>query len=99
MEPGGIFPTNPDLANILGDTDFDLYILLLSFESQISGFSVPQISNFPDFQVPRFSDAAGTVGAAGRILRSQSDPSPNAPRDQISRKGPCCDDLALQLYR
>ena len=23
MGPGGFFPTNPDLANILGDTDFD----------------------------------------------------------------------------
>ena len=23
MEPGGFFPTNPDLANILGDTDSD----------------------------------------------------------------------------
>ena len=23
MRPGGFFPTNPDLADILGDTDFD----------------------------------------------------------------------------
>ena len=23
MGPGGVFPTNPDLADILGDTDFD----------------------------------------------------------------------------
>ena len=23
MGPGGFFPTNPDLADILGDTDFD----------------------------------------------------------------------------
>ena len=35
-------------------------------------------------------DAAGAA-AAGRILRSQPDPSPNAPRDQIRRKDPCCD--------
>ena len=28
---------------------------------------------------------------AGRILGSQPDPSPNAPRDQIRRKDPCCD--------
>ena len=41
---------------------------------------------------PRFPDAAGAGGAgAGRILRSQPDPSPNAPRDQIRRKDPCCD--------
>ena len=26
MGPGGFFPTNPDLANILGRTDFDLGI-------------------------------------------------------------------------
>ena len=43
---------------------------------------------------PRFPDAAGAGGAAGgagQILRSQLDPSPNAPRDQIRRKDPCCD--------
>ena len=39
-------------------------------------------------------DAAGAAGAgagAGRILRSQPDPSPNAPRDQIRRKEACLD--------
>ena len=39
--------------------------------------------------IPRFPDAAGA--GAGRILRSQPGPSPNASRDQIRRKGPCCD--------
>ena len=34
-------------------------------------------------------DAAGA--GAGRILRSKPDPSPNAPRDEIRRKDPCCD--------
>ena len=46
MGPGGFFPTNPDLADILGRTDFDFEIFLL-FEllgSQISGFPGPQIS-------------------------------------------------------
>ena len=58
-----------------------------------------QISKIPDFQVPRFPDAAGGGGCGcGRILRSQPDPSPNAPRDQIRRKGPCCDkDLSNPL--
>ena len=32
--------------------------------------------------------AAGGAACAGRILRSQPDPSPNAPRDQIRRKEP-----------
>ena len=72
------FPTNPDLADILGRTD-------LNFENfYFFDFLDPK---FPDFQVPRFPDAA----ADGRTLRSQPDPSPNAPRDQIRRKGPCCD--------
>ena len=40
-----LFPTNPDLADILGDTDFD-------FENfDFLDFSDPK---FPDFQVPRF---------------------------------------------
>ena len=58
----------------------------------MSVFPGTQISEFPDFQVPRFPDAAGAGGAAARrTLRSQPDPSPIAPRDQIRRKDPCCD--------
>ena len=96
--PRGFFPTNPDLADISGriDLNFEIFYYFLfcwtpdfwisrSPHLQISGFPGPQISKFQDFQVPRFPDAAG------RTLRSQSDPSPNAPRDQIRRKGPCCD--------
>ena len=45
MGPGGFFPTNPDLADILGDTDFD-------FENfHFLDFLDPK---FPDFQVPDF---------------------------------------------
>ena len=40
---------------------------------------------------PGLGPGAAAAGAAGRILRSQPDPSPNAPRDQIRRKDPCCD--------
>ena len=104
------FPTNPNLADILGRTDLNFAIFWKgSFGPSISGFPSPQISKFldfqiprspnsqiprfPDFQVPRFPDAAdaGAAGATGRTLRSQPDPSPNAARDQIRRKGPCCD--------
>ena len=56
---------------------------------QIYRFPAFQISKFSDFQISRFPDAAGA--GAGWILRSQPDPSPNAPRDQIRRKVPCCD--------
>ena len=44
MGPGLFFPTNPDLANILGDTDFDFDILFL----------ISLDPKFPDFQVPDF---------------------------------------------
>ena len=45
MGPGGFFPTNPDLANILGDPDFD-------FEN--FHFLICLDPKFPDFQVPDF---------------------------------------------
>ena len=61
------------------------------------GFPNPQVSKFPDLQVPRFPDAASAAAGAGRTLRPQPDPSPNAPRDQIRRKGPCCDFLDLSI--
>ena len=40
MGPGGFFPANPNLANILSDTDFDFddfCIFLIFVGSQISG--------------------------------------------------------------
>ena len=52
------FPTNPDLADILGNTDFDfenLYLFLI--------FLVPK---FPDFQVPDFQISKNlALGRAG----------------------------------
>ena len=122
MVPNGsrVFPTNPDLVDILGRTDLDFgnFDFWDFVESQIS--RCPG-SIFPNtfFEISRNlawaqlgpglgpglglglgpglgPDAAGAgagAGAAGRILRSQPDPSPNAPRDQIRRKDPCCDNL------
>ena len=67
MGPGGFFPINPDLADILGDTDFDFdyfYFLFLDFPGP----------KFPDFQVPRFPDSQteawakpGGLGPAGAL--------------------------------
>ena len=112
MAPNGVrrifFPTNPDLADILGRTDLILIIFSFSIfwtpnfwisrspDLQISGFPGHQISKFPDLQIPRFpgSRFPDAAAACGRTLRSQPDPSPNAPRDQIRRKGPCCDLMA-----
>ena len=48
MGPGGFFPANPDLADILGRTDFNFD------KSYCLDFLDPK---FPDFQVPRFPDS------------------------------------------
>ena len=50
MGPGGFFPTNPDLADILGDTDFDFdnFYFLDFLGSQIPRFPGSQISRFPE---------------------------------------------------
>ena len=97
------FPTDPDLADILGrmDLDFENFYFFDFLDPRFLDFQVPrfsnfwisrpQISKFPDLQVPRFPDSGAGAAAAGRTLRPQPDPSPNAPRDQIRRKGPCCD--------
>ena len=68
---------------IIGGTVLVALVNVILFpNSQISRFPNFEISKFPDSQVPRFPDAGG----AGRTLRSQPDPSANAPRDQIRRK-------------
>ena len=69
-------------------------LILRIFSFGIFGFPNSQISKSPDLQISRFPDAAcaGAGAGAGQTLRSQPDPSPNAPKDQIRRsKGPCCD--------
>ena len=52
MWPGGFFPTNPDLADILGRTDFDFEIFFLGLDG-IPNFhmSRSQISKFPEIWV------------------------------------------------
>ena len=80
------FPTNPDLADILGRTDLDFEIFLFwdfcwipNFQIsrfQISKFPGSQIHKIPDFQVPRFPD-------------SQTPPAPLlAPPDELSNADP-----------
>ena len=61
-----------------------MYIFLI-FCVSIFWMSRSPDSKSPDFQVPRFPDGAG-----GQTLRSQPDPSPNAPslRDQMRREEP-----------
>ena len=91
MGPGRFFSGLKNIADILGRTDFDFenFCFLDFFGSQISGLGPLGPTHLgPDAGAA----AAGAAAcAAGRILRSQPDPSPNAPRDQIRRKDPCCD--------
>ena len=63
-----LFPTNPDLADILGDTDsdFESFHFWILFDPKFPDFQVPdfkifrfpgsQISKFPDFQTPAAPD-------------------------------------------
>ena len=86
MAPNGarrIFdPTNPDLADILGDTDFDFEIyVVLFFGSQISGFLGPKLSRFPDFQTP----------AADKLSDPNLTPLPTHPGIKCVARSPCCD--------
>ncbi len=101
----GLFPANPDLPDILGRMDFDFenFYFLGVLDAKLPVFQVPdfQISrNLAWAQLgpglgpslgPGLGPGLGPDAAAGRILRSQPDPSPNAPRDEIRRKDPCCD--------
>ena len=52
MGPGGFFPTNPDLADILGraDLDFENFIFFHFVDPKILDFQVPR---FPKFGLGR----------------------------------------------
>ena len=83
-----LFPTNPELADILGrmDLDSEKFYVLDCLDPNILDFQVPrslnsQIFRSPDFQISRRRRRRTN-------FRSQPDPSPNAPRDQICRKEP-----------
>ena len=60
--PRGIFPANPDLANILGRTDLDVETFL---------FFDFWDSKFLDFQVPRF-EKSGPWQGLGRARLGMS---------------------------
>ena len=54
MGPGEFFPTNSDLADILGDTDFDFENLIFSLD-----FLGSQILRFPGPRFPEIRPGAG----------------------------------------
>ena len=61
MGPGGFFPTNPELVDILGDTDFNFEnLIFLDFcGSQIYRFPGPR---FPNFQKSGLGHAWAQLG-------------------------------------
>ena len=85
------FPTNPDLADILGRTDliFDDVYLFSFFGPHISGFPGPTIldfpksgfpgfpkSGFPGFPKPHGRPGGRTDGRAGVFLTSEVEDFP-----------------------
>ena len=85
MGPGGFFPTNPDVAGILGDMDSD-------FEN--FGFLDFLDPKFLDFQVPDFQNLAPgrawtmlePFGVARALLRRGSAVAPRWPPDHKVRE-------------
>ena len=53
------FPTNPDLANIFGDTelDFENFYFWDLLGIQLTGFPGSRIFRLFDFQIPKFPDS------------------------------------------
>ena len=64
MGPGGIFPTNPNLADILGRTDLDFE----NFHFGYFGFQIPKFPNPPiskTFELGMRGTARLGLGLAG----------------------------------
>ena len=61
MGPGGFFPTNPNLADVLGimDVDFDIFYYFDFLDPRFLDFQVHRSSNSKS---SRFLDAAGVAG-------------------------------------
>ena len=81
-----IFPTNLDLADILGDMDFDFE----NVHCLIPHFWIPnsQISKSPDLRISRFQISRRRPGLRRRRWTNSQIPTPSAPRDQIRCKEP-----------
>ena len=98
----------PDLADILGDMDFDVEMFFLVFWIQHFQISRSQILKFPEIWLgPALGRAwalgrAGPLGWARRPLGWAQTPPPAPDElsdpDQIRRKGPCCDQLTIMFH-
>ena len=94
MGPGDFFPTNLDLADILGRTDLDFENLYFWDFCWIPN---SQISRSPDFQVPRNLAWAG-LGPGWAGLGPEG-PSACASRSQAAIVGALGDSRQLQVRR
>ena len=93
MGPGGFFPTNPDLADILGVADFVFENLnfLMCFAYQISGCPGSYISKFSDSQTPQ------APAPADKLSDPNLTPLPTHPGIKYVARSPCCDVNILSL--
>ena len=86
MGPGGFFPTNLDLADMLGRTDLDfdnVYVFDL-LDPKFLDLSGSQISNILGFQAP----AAPTPD---ELSDPNLTPLPTHPGIKYVARSPCCD--------
>ena len=111
-DPRGLFPANPDLADILGGTDLDFEIFyffefldpkFLDFQvsrsptAQISRSPGPQTSKFPDSQIPRFPDFQTPPAPADELSDPNLTPLPTHPGIKYVARSPCCDLSQMSL--
>ena len=86
-----VFPTNPDLADILGDTYFDFSFLFVGGDSKFPDFQVPRS---PNFKIPRFSGPqplAPPPAPADKLSDPNLTPLPMHPGIKYIARSPCCD--------
>ena len=83
-----LFPTNQDLASILGTMDLDFVKLY---------FSVFKIPRFTDVQIPRIPYSHAPP-APDEFSDPNLTPLPTHPGIKYAAKGPCCDDTTNHTY-
>ena len=102
--PRGLFPANPDLADILGRTDLNFQNFQFVFFCipnvwifrspilQISKFPGPQISKFPVSKFPDFQTPP-PAPPPDELSDPNLTPLPTHPGIKYVARSPCCDTL------
>ena len=106
MAPNGarriLFPTNPDLANILGRTDlnFEIFYFFSFFRTQISGFPGLQIFKFPDQGLVGAPSAAPPDHKVGEIQGTRTIPrEPHQCKPCLGKHARCDSGTGFQTSR